>query len=146
MCMIDPSPCPSQAFSVAERELSIAPMLKPTEMANADPLGLLSYLTQFQDVLHDREVVGKPPEKKAIQKATKSDSQLLGKCAASSRNAVPLRQHKESKVCCYGRESEVGWACLNMLWGGHVQMCCEMGVSERAVGWVCLSVLWGGHV
>ena len=120
MCMIDPSPCPSQAFSVAERELSIAPMLKPTEMANADPLGLLSYLTQFQDVLHDREVVGKPPEKKAIQKATKSDSQLLGKGAASSRNAVPLRQHKESKVCCYGRESEVGWACLSVLWGGCV--------------------------
>ena len=144
--MIDPSPCPSQAFSVAERELSIAPMLKPTEMANADPLGLLSYLTQFQDVLHDREVVGKPPEKKAIQKATKSDSQLLGKGAASSRNAVPLRQHKESKVCCYGRESEVGWACLNMLWGGRVQTCCGVGVSKRAVGWACLSLLWGGHV
>ena len=102
-----PSPCPSQAFSVAERELSIAPVLKPSEMANADPLGLLAYLTQFHDVLHDREVVGKPPEKKAVQKAFKSDSQLLGKVAAGSRNAVPLRQPKESKVCCCGRGSEV---------------------------------------
>ena len=87
---------------MAERELFIAPVLKPSEMANADHLGLLAYLTQFYDVLHDREVVGKPPEKKAMQKnASKSDSQLLDKGTASSGGVV-LRPAKEKKVCCCG--------------------------------------------
>lgn len=95
---------------MAERELSIAPVLKPSEMANADQLGLLAYLTQFYDVLHDREVVGKAPEKKATQKTpvSKSDSQLLVKGAASNSGAVALRAPKESKVGG-GKGGSVQW-------------------------------------
>ena len=116
-CVVGPSspppppPPPPQAFSVAERELSIAPVLKPSEMANADQLGLLAYLTQFYDVLHDQEVVGKAPEKKAMQKtsASKSDSQLLVKGATNNSGVVALRAPKESKVSGDKGECAVGW-------------------------------------
>ena len=78
-------------------------MLKPSEMVSADQLGLLSYLTQYYEVLHDREVVGKAPELKGKKKvaSSKSDSQLLAPTATGNSKVV-LRPPKESKVVSGG--------------------------------------------
>ena len=48
-------------MQLAERHLGIARMLKPSEMINPDNLALLAYLTQFYEILHDKDPVGKPP-------------------------------------------------------------------------------------
>ena len=84
-------------------------MLKPSEMVSADQLGLLSYLTQYYEVLHDREVVGKAPELKGKKKvaSSKSDSQLLAPTATGNSKVV-LRPPKESKVVS-GEVHRGGW-------------------------------------
>jgi hypothetical protein len=98
-----------KAMSLAEKHLGIARMLKPAEMAHPDRLALLAYLTQFYEVLQDKEPVGTPPPPTEIRRQKfstpelRSPSPVLGRLPSPSPSSspssdVPRRIPKQNKV------------------------------------------------
>ena len=91
-------------MSVAENQLGIPRLMKPSEIAaHPDQLALLAYLTLYYDTLHDREPQGKAPVGqpesspfKGMHKKIKSDTSLLEN--KQTKNNVVLRKKKEHKV------------------------------------------------
>lgn len=89
------------AFSIADEELGITSLLKPTEMENPDKLALFTYLSTFYECFFNKEPAEKPvkpkqssPKRAQLQKR-KSRMKFLAKSPPSeerSWNTTSIRR------------------------------------------------------
>ena len=82
------------AFSIADEELGITSLLKPTEMENPDKLALFTYLSTFYEFFFNKEPAAMPqkpkqsssPKKAQLQKR-KSRMKFLAKSPPSAERS-----------------------------------------------------------